>query len=298
MNSRKIYPVFLLLITLAVFQLSATTDAFAQRGSTSKTDGKMIYHNGPVMQGSTNVYLIWYGNWSGDDTPVILGDLASGIGGSPYMLINTTYPDSNGGAPSGGILHAASATDQYSQGPTLSVEAIQQVVWDRIASGVLPLDTRAIYFVIGSADVTDMRPDGSTFCTPGTTPHHGVGVYEGAFFKYGYLGAPDRCPTSAAPHFVDANGTKLPTPNGNFNADGMASSFAYLLNVILTNPLGTGWFDRYGRENATKCMGKFGTTQITENGARANSRFAARYFLIQQNWINDRRGRCAMSIVE
>ena len=123
-------------------------------------------------------------------------------------------------------------------------------------------------------------------------------MYEGAFFKYGYLGAPDRCPSSAAPHFVDANGNRLPTPNGNFNADGMASSFAHLLNVILTNPLGTGWFDRYGLENAAKCMGKFGTTLITENGARANSRFAGRYFLIQQNWINDRRGRCAMSIME
>ena len=284
----------LLILSLAVIAVMSTT-AFAQRGGT-KTDGKMIYHDGPVMQGTSNIYLIWYGNWSGDDTPVILSDLASGIGSSLYFLINTTYPDSSGGAPSGGLVFTGAVSDQYSQGPTLSVEAIQQVVWGRINSGVLPLDTRAIYLVIGSADVTDIRPDGSTFCTPGTTPHHGVGTYEGAFFKYGYLGAASRCPTSAAPHFVDANGNQLPTPNGNFNADGMASSFAHLLNVIITNPINTGWFDRHGLENAAKCMGKFGTTYITENGARANSRFAARNFLIQQNWINERRGRCAMSI--
>ena len=79
----------------------------------------------------------------------------------------------------------------------------------------------------------------------------------------------------------------------------MASSLANLFNVIVTNPLPYGgWFDRYGLENADKCLGKFGTTYISENGARANMRLAGRDYLIQQNWINDRRGRCVLSVID
>jgi len=49
------------------------------------------YHGGPVMLGTTNVYYIWYGNWSGNSATTILTDLASSIGGSGYFNINTTY---------------------------------------------------------------------------------------------------------------------------------------------------------------------------------------------------------------
>lgn len=272
---------------------------FASAQRTIKSDTRILYHNGPIMPGTSAVYFIWYGNWTGDTTTEILPNLASHIGGSPYFMINTTYPNAYGAAPSGGILFAGSVSDQYSLGPTLSVENIQQVVASQIETFNLPLDTAGIYIVIGSADVTDIRPDGSTFCTPGTAPHHGVVTVSGSSVKYGYLGAANRCPTSAGPQFVAPNGSLLPTPNGNFAADAMASSLAHLLNVIVTNPVGWGgWFDRYGLENSDKCAGKFGTTFLSENGARANTWFGGRPYLIQQNWINDRRGRCTLSVAE
>ena len=53
-------------------------------------------------------------------------------------------------------------------------------------------------------------------------------------------------------------------------------------------------FDRYGLENADKCEGRFGQPYLTPNGARANLRLGYRDFLIQQNWVNDGKGRCAM----
>lgn len=289
----------ILAVSLAIAMIAPSTSP-AQRGSV-KTDTRILYHNGPVMEGITPpVYLIWYGNWSNNPAATtILEALTSSIGSTPYFLINTTYPDSNGAAPTGGLFYAGSVSDIYSQGPTLTPESIQQIVADQILSYNLPLKTRGIYIVIGSSDVTDIRADGSTFCTPGTTPHHGIATVDGAYIKYGYLGGAARCPASVGPQFVAPDGSLLPTPNGNFEADAMASSLAHLFNVIITNPLpNAGWFDRFGLENADKCMGKFGETFTSQNGARANVRWAGREYLIQQNWINDRRGRCTMSIVE
>jgi hypothetical protein len=81
----------------------------------------------------------------------------------------------------------------------------------------------------------------------------------------------------------------------------LASNLAHALNATFTNPRGNGWFDRYGLENADKCVDAlgqptFGQTYLTANGARANIHLgAAGDYLIQQNWVNDRKGRCAMS---
>ena len=57
--------------------------------------GGMNYYGGPVMLGTTNVYYIWYGSWSGT-TNAILTDLAHSFGGSPYFNINTSFYDSAG----------------------------------------------------------------------------------------------------------------------------------------------------------------------------------------------------------
>jgi len=77
----------------------------------------------------------------------------------------------------------------------------------------------------------------------------------------------------------------------------MANALAAVLSATVTNPLvGTGWFDRYGLENSTKCQGIFGPTYPAANGAPANIRFGWRDYLIQQNWVNNtRKGYCALA---
>src|SRR3954451_18733599 len=52
------------------------------------------YHGGPVMYSGVHVYLIWYGNWAGDTADAILPNLVTGLSGSQYYNINTTYYDS------------------------------------------------------------------------------------------------------------------------------------------------------------------------------------------------------------
>ena len=283
-------------IALAITLIVLPRSAMAQHGNTRiKTDTKILYHGGPVMTGSTDVYLIFYGNWPANtagSTQNIVEEYVSRLGASPYFQINTGYADSFGAAPNGALLYAGSVNDVYSHGPSLTVADIQEIVAQMVSGGYLPLDTTGIYLVLTSSDATDIQPNGSTYCTPGTFPHHGLARYNGVPLKYGFIGHPSRCPTSLGSQF---NGGLLPTPNDNFAADVMVSTIAHVLNALVTNPAGNAWFDRYGFENAAKCFNTFGETYTTSNGARANMRLGARHYLIQQNWVNAHKGYCGLS---
>src|SRR5262249_3222553 len=168
------------------------------------------YHGGPVMLGTTNVYYIWYGNWSGNSAQTILTDLARNIGGSPYFNINTTYYNGSNTHVSNSVFYASSTTDSYSRGTSLSDADIQAVVASAITSGRLPADVYGVYFVLTSADVTAS----SGFCTQ-YCGWHTYGIIAGTNIKYAFIGNPDRCPSSCA--------WQTTSPNGNAGADGMAS---------------------------------------------------------------------------
>src|SRR5262249_9090431 len=114
----------------------------------------------------------------------------------------------------------------------------------------------------------------------------------GGILPYVFIGNPNRCATVAGAQFLPMNGT--PTPNGSFAADAMVGNLAHALNGLLTNPNGNAWYDRYDLENADKCTGTFGQTYTTASGARANIRLNQRDFLLEQNWVNARKGYCAL----
>jgi hypothetical protein len=219
-----------------------------------------------------------------------LRDFVTSIGGTPYFQINSGYPNLHGQTPTGALFYAGEVSDRYSHGLELTAADIQGIINNKISTFALPLDPGGVYVVLASADVSSQA---TGFCIPSAPPHHGVGEVFGTPYKYAFIGNPMRCPSVAAAQFFD-NGTLLPSPNGSVAADAMASTFANLLSRVVTNPTGSAWFDRYGLENATKCEGQFGETNLTANGARANVRWGQRDFLIQQNWVNDRKGRCAM----
>src|SRR4051812_20018547 len=81
------------------------------------TNNGISYHGGPVLLGTTNVYYIWYGDWSQDPlAQPVLTDLASNIGGSPYFNINTGYYNGSNQFVSNSVHYAGSTTDNYSLG--------------------------------------------------------------------------------------------------------------------------------------------------------------------------------------
>jgi len=292
---------FLLLIVLVVVLAQLVPPVGASPGNAKpKTNGKMLYHGGPVLWTPPNIYFVFYGCWtcnlpgSNTDTMMILEDFASHLGNSPYFRINTTYSDASGLTPNGSIFYGGSTADfQYSSGSELTVDNIQEIISRQISIGALPLDTAGIYVVLASSDVGSTE---SGFCEAPSSPYHGDSQHNGTPYKYAFVGNPERCKPEAASQFIATNGSVLPSPNGNLAADAMVSAIAHALNEVVTNPFGNAWFDRYGLESADKCTGDFGQIYPAPNGAVANMKLGNRDYLIQQNWVNnDRKGYCALA---
>lgn len=244
--------------------------------------GIIKYHGGPLILGTTNVYFIWYGNWSGNTATTILTDFANNIGGSPYFNINTTYYDGSNTHVSNSVHYVGSTNVAYPYGTSLSDAQIQQVVADAINGGALPKDTNAVYFVLTSQDVTAS----SGFCTQ-YCGWHTYGTIAGSNIKYSFVGNPARCLSACA--------WQSTSPNNNAGADGMASIIAHELEEAVTDPNLNAWYDGRGAENADKCAWTFGSTSTASNGSIYNMTLGTRNYLIQQNWVNSGNGFCAKS---
>lgn len=255
----------------------------AQVAKAGTTSNGIFYHGGPVMLGTTNVYYIWYGNWSGNSAVTILTHLAQNIGGSPYYNINTTYYNGSNQHVSNSVRYVASTTDNYSHGTSLSDAAIQAVVSSAISSGALgAADPNGVYFVLTSQDVTAS----SGFCTQ-YCGWHTHGTIASKDIKYAFIGNAARCLSSCA--------AQTTSPNGNAGADAMASIIAHELEESTSDPDLNAWYDRRGAENADKCAWTFGTTYTVSNGSQANMNLGGLNYLIQRNWVNASGGFCALS---
>jgi len=243
----------------------------------------MVYHGGPVLTGGTDVYYIWYGNWSGNSATTILTDLANNIGGAPYFNINTTYYKGSNAQGKKLVTFKGAITVGYTYGKSLSDSQIQQIVSDALKSGALPVNANAVYFVLTSSDVTASSGFCSQYCG-----WHTNGTISGSDIKYAFIGNPDRCLSACA--------EQTTSPNGNAGADGMASIIAHELEEATTDPDLNAWYDRRGYENADKCAWTFGSTKTASNGSKYNVTLGATKYLIQQNWVNvSGGGSCAMS---
>jgi hypothetical protein len=249
--------------------------------ATVRSNG-IYYHGGPVMNTAATAYVIWYGNWAGDTATTILPGLLSGLSGSPYYNINTTYADGANRPVPNQIVLGPQVNDAYSQGSkNLSDGQIASIVSNAITTGKLPKDAAGVYFVLTSVDVSKSGFL-SSYCG-----WHTHGAIAGADIKYAFVGNPGINPACSMQ-------TSL-SPNGNVGADAMASIIAHELEESTSDPDLNAWYDRRGYENADKCAWTFGTTYTVPNGSKANMALGGRQYLIQRNWVNASGGYCSLS---
>lgn len=250
------------------------------------------YHNGPIIP-TPQVYFIWYGNWTGNTALNILPDFITGLSGSPYFNIDTTYSDNTGQSVANSVSLKMQVFDNYSQGKNLTDQSLQTVITQQLQSGALPNDPNGVYFVLSSTDVDEQGASGGfcvNFC--GFHNHFNFG---GSDIKFAFVGNIDRCqpPPPATNPCAAANlGVG---PNGNSGADAMANTIAHELNEAVTDPDLNAWFDAAGMEVGDKCNFQFGPEFPAPNGAPADITLGARNFLIQETWLNSGGGSCAIS---
>jgi Phosphate-induced protein 1 conserved region len=253
----------------------------AQSSTGSVVQGNGIsYHNGPVMRNGVNIYYIWYGNWAQDPTAnAILTDLASNIGGSPYFNINTTYGDTVGNVPNS-VKYGGAVTDSGSLGTSVSDNGIWTLVSNSIKT--FGADPNGVYFVLTAPYVAETSGFLSQYCA-----WHTYNYFGSTKIKYAFVGNPAAGMGSCS--------VQSTSPNGDAQADAMATGIAHELEEAATDPELTAWYDSTGAENADKCAWTFGTTYTTSNGSKANMMLGSRNYLIQRNWVNAGGGYCAVS---
>src|SRR5437660_8319945 len=245
------------------------------------TGNGIEYHGGPVMISPHNIYFIWYGNWSGSAATTILPDFITGLNGSNYFNTNTTYGDANNDLANT-ITMAGQFFDNYSQGASLGCCAVSTVVSSALNSGKLPVDGNGIYLVLTSPDVTE-----GNFCRS-YCGYHARQTVSGTDIKYGFVGdAATQCPNGCEDQSI--------SPNGDEGADGMANVITHEINETITDPDLTAWFhNNTAGEVGDLCNFTFGNRFYLPSGATANITLNGKNYLIQQNWVNDSGGFCAM----
>jgi hypothetical protein len=258
-------------------------------GGTGTVTPAITHHGGPVMAGTVNAYVIWYGNWNqtnGSDNPAgqqIVRDFLNNIGGSAYFNLNQTYSIA-GQNITGAVSLGGETTDTGSRGTRLRDNDIQTIVTAKISSGALPYDANGVYFVLTSSNVSEQSGFCTRYCGWHTAATPSVG-----HIKYSFVGNANRCLSSCAAQSVG--------PNGNAGVDGMISVIVHELEEAVSDPDLNAWYDSGGAENADKCAWTFGHAQYqTANGAWANVHLGSRDYLIQRNLQHLSAGdKCMMS---
>lgn len=222
----------------------------------------LLYHNGGVMTGGATIKAIFWGsswaNYVGDKESGI-DTLYSGISNTPYLNTNREYTQSGGLQVSPTVSYQGHSVDSSSAGSK-----------DPGTSGVLAEVQRALsaahvtpvangYYPV----YTDIPRGSAQYCAwhswgmIGTTP-----VQFGFFFK------------------LDGDAGCDPVDGGTLgHSQGLAAIAnvsGHELSEALTDPRGSGWYDRQGAENADKCAWTF-------NGLVT---IGVQSWKIQGNWSN------------
>jgi len=93
-------------------------------------------------------------------------------------------------------------------------------------------------------------------------------------------------------------GTSLPacgvtfTPNGDFDSDSTINVVSHEHNEAITDPKGTGWWDKTGYENGDKCAWNFGSG--VNSGHQYNQTINGHNYLLQKEWSNKSK-KCVLT---
>jgi hypothetical protein len=295
-----------LIIVFSALCVTAQTDHATTRTSTgrlpyeleqkvkiqaaSKTPA-ILYHGGPVMVASTNVYVVYYGGFTSAQH-AILDTFLQNIGGSPAFNVNTEYFNSLNQHVQNILNYnpaSASFDDAYSLGTSLSGSFETTILHNAVAGGHLPADVNGIYLLTVSPDVKLPK---SVWCA--FHSHTTNAIVSGMDIKYALAADPPASILRSCSGNLATFGDTT-SPNGDVGMDEVVDSLIHELSETVTDPDGSAWFTSNGNEVADLCNFVYGTTFIAPNGSHANHTFGGLNYLAQEIWSMANPVGCVLS---
>jgi hypothetical protein len=211
----------------------------------------------------------------------------SNLGSSSWFNIEKSYYSQNPSTgqkvyTTGPLTLGKYITNNYSNGKTLTINTIVNIIYNAMKVGKLPYDSNGIYVLLSSPDVTE-----GSFCSQ-YCGYHSYFTAGTTNYQFSFVGNPAQCPYDCISYNYNTS------PNGNIGVDGLASILAHEIVETMSDPLLDAWWDANGEENADKCSWDYGTTSQTSTGAYYNIAVGVKKFLMQQNW-NANTQACALS---
>jgi hypothetical protein len=217
----------------------------------------LIYHGGPVMTSTTEVYPIFWGSsWPGDSSDKIQGidSFYAGVGSTNYAKTNTEYTGLGQFVSSG--VHANAHVIDPTAAPT---QAPQTSAILAEVGRMYPHPTPNAYYPV----YIDQPRGHAGYCawhSAGTI--NGVSVQFGFFFKVdGDPGCDPQSPTSQSE-----------------GLQALGNVSGHELSEMMTDPQLNAWYDSKGAENADKCAWTFGKNLL---------KLGTTSWKIQGNWSNN-----------
>ena len=238
----------------------------APPSSVGKKVQLLTYHNGPVETSSPEIRPIFWGTkWTNSsfvsDKITGITDFYADITGSAYLTSNTEYTNGAGTHVIGTVTSVAGVVDN-SKAPTgaPATSNILNEVCKVIGSSV---KTNGYYPVY-----VDTPRGNAGYCAWHSWGSCGTTNVQFAFF-FNLDGDPG----------CDPDDSETGHSQG---LAALANVSGHELSEFLTDPRGTGWFDRSGAENSDKCAWTFGAPFLTFGTANNGS-----IWKIQGNWSNN-----------
>jgi len=250
----------------------------------------ILYHGGPVMGASTNVYIVYYGSFTSNQH-TILDTFLKSLGGTGAFNVNTEYSDTQGQFVQN-VLNYNPATDSYddaySQGTSLSGGFDTSILHNAVAGGHLPADVNGIYLLTVSPDVKLPK---SVWCAYHT---HTSAIVTGEDIKYALAADPPASILSSCSGNL-ATFHDTTSPNGDVGMDEVVDSLIHELSETVTDPDLNAWYTSGGGEVGDLCNFIYGTTFLEPNGSHANHTFGGLNYLAQEIWSMANPVGCVLS---
>ncbi len=266
-------------LSASAASVSGGTHSMFTRQNTPKLgSGNLVYHGGPVMAGTANVYAIFWeptGSYVSPTYNSLIERYFGDIGKSKLYRNDTQYTQNGGGAASNAVLAGTWVDTAAYPGNPISDAQVQQEVTHAQKVNGWTSSINNIFFVFTAKGENICASFGcsfSTFCA-----YHGYFGSNTLYAAMPYTGTN-----------LSACGVRV-SPNKDFDADSTINVTSHEQNEAATDPLLNAWYDNAGYEIGDKCAWIFGPTKKYGGDVK----LGGHPYEVQEEWDNH-KGACVL----